>query len=395
MTEKQKKKTILIVHNYYQIPGGEDTVVANETEMLKKHGHKVVLYVRHNSELNSMSKLRKLFLPFTTVYNTKTAKDIKRIIRQENIDIVHVHNTLNLISPSVYYAARKCKIPVVQTVHNFRLLCPGATFYRDGHICEECVGKGLRCSVKHKCYRNSKAQTMICAFSTWYHRIRKIYGRINYICLTEFNKSKLLLLKQIRTEQIFVKPNFVSSANDMIPGDKRQDRFVFAGRLDKLKGIDVLIEAWKLMGSNAPELVLCGSGPMEEWCRAEIEKYHLNISMKGFLPNEEVRSVLAGSRAMILPTQWYEGFPMSMVESFSVGTPVICSDLGNAGSLIEDGVNGLKFSSCSSEALAFAVNKIDQCPDIYRRTFSLYKEKYTEDRNYRQLLEIYDSIKTY
>ena len=389
------KQKILIVHNYYQIPGGEDTVVANEKKMLEEHGHEVMLYVRNNSELKSMSRLRKSMLPFTTIYNIRTYNEIKRIIKQKQIDIVHVHNTLNLVSPSVYYAARKCKVPIVQTIHNFRLLCPSATFYRDGHICDDCVSKGLLCAVKHKCYRNSKAQTMICAFSTWYHRVKKIYSKINYICLTEFNKSKLLLLKQIDPEQVFVKPNFVVSANDMILGNERQNQLVFAGRIDKLKGIDVLIEAWKLMGDNAPKLVLCGTGPMEDWCRKEIEHYHLNIEMKGFLPNNEVRSIIAESKAMLLPTQWYEGFPMSMVESFSVGTPVICSDLGNAGSLIEDGVNGLKFSSCSSKALAFAVNKIDQYPDIYQRTFSLYKEKYTEDRNYRQLLEIYESIKTY
>ena len=139
MGEESKKQNILIVHNYYQIPGGEDTVVANEKKMLEKHGHKVTLYSRNNAELKKMPRLRKIFLPITTVFNPRTYRDIKKLIKQENIEVVHVHNTLNLVSPAVYYAARRMKVPVVQTIHNFRLLCPGATFYRDGHICEDCV----------------------------------------------------------------------------------------------------------------------------------------------------------------------------------------------------------------------------------------------------------------
>ena len=183
------KENIFIVHNYYQIPDGEDTVVANEKNMLKNHGHKVILYSRNNSELKSMSKLQKMMLPLTTIFNPRTHREIKKLIREEHIDIVHVHNTLNLISPSVYYAAKAMNIPVIQTIHNFRLLCPGATFYRDGHICEDCVTKGLGCAVKHNCYRGSKMQTLACVFSTKIHRMTGIYGKIIYICLTEFNKE--------------------------------------------------------------------------------------------------------------------------------------------------------------------------------------------------------------
>lgn len=257
-----EKKNILIVHNYYQIPGGEDTVVANEKKMLEKHGHKVILYSRNNAELKQMSKIRILFLPFTTVFNLRTYKEIKKQIRRENIDVVHVHNTLNLISPAVYYAARSMKVPVVQTIHNFRLLCPGATFYRDGHICEDCVKNGLKCAVKYSCYRGSKAQTLVCAISTWLHRTTGIYGKINYICLTEFNKDKLLQLKHIKPERVFVKPNFVEN-NSFIPEEERLNQFVFVGRLDKLKGVDILFEAWKRMGEGAIKLIVCGMYYME------------------------------------------------------------------------------------------------------------------------------------
>lgn len=208
----EKKETVLIVHNYYQIPGGEDTVVANEKKLLEEHGHKVILYTRNNLELKTMGVVKKMFLPFSTIFNIKTYWDIKKIIRKNNVDIVHVHNTLNLISPSVYYAAVRCKVPTVQTLHNFRMLCPASTFYRDGHICEECLSKGLKCAVKHNCYRNSKIQTLACVLTTVIHRKMGIYKKINYICLTDFSRRKILQFNKTRKiideTKIFIKPNF-------------------------------------------------------------------------------------------------------------------------------------------------------------------------------------------
>ena len=382
---------VLIVHNYYQIPGGEDTVVANEKKMLEEHGHKVILYSRNNAELKHMSKLQKLFLPITTIFNPRTYKEIKSLIKSENIEIVHVHNTLNLISPAVYYAARAMKVPVVQTVHNFRLLCPGATFYRDGHICEDCVESGLWCAVKHKCYRGSRIQTLACVISTWFHRMTGIYGKINYICLTEFNRQKLLNLKQIKPERVFVKPNFIESKGSVASEESRENQFVFAGRLDKLKGVDILFEAWKRMGEKAPKLVVCGTGPMEDWCKMFIQQNEVNTEMCGFVSNAEVLKIIANSKALVLPTQWYEGFPMSIVEAFSVGTPVVCSDLGNAGSIVEEGVTGCKFKSDSEESLVAAVNR---CKGMYESTLNEYQKKYTEEINYANLSDIYIRVKT-
>ena len=387
---EDKKQKILIVHNYYQIPGGEDTVVANEKQMLEEHGHDVTLYSRNNSELKTMGKFQKLLLPFSTIFNLRTYREIKKIIKEKKIDIVHVHNTLNLISPSVYYASRAMKIPVVQTIHNFRLLCPGATFYRDGHICEDCVQHGLKCAVKHSCYRGSKIQTLACVISTQIHRMTGIYGKINYICLTEFNKKKLLELKQIKEEQVFVKPNFVESIGEFVPEEKRKDQFIFAGRLDKLKGIDILLKAWKQMGENAPKLIVCGTGPMEEWCKEYVTENGLNVELRGFVPNEETRKLIAYSRGLILPTQWYEGFPMSIVEAFSVGTPVICSNLGNAGSVVEEGITGYKFDCKSVDKIVNAIKNADKIST--ENVKRIYKSKYGENVNYKQLVKIYANI---
>ncbi len=384
-----KKKKVLIVHNYYQIPGGEDTVVANEKKLLEERGHEVVLYTRHNSELKELSKLQKLLLPISTVFSLRTYKEVKKLIKNEKIDIVHVHNTLNLISSSVYYAGFHCKVPVVQTVHNFRLLCPGATFFRDGHVCEDCLSKGLSCAVKHKCYRGSTIQTLACVISTSIHRMLGTYGKINYICLTEFNKEKLLNLKQIKEENIFVKPNFVEAVRELVPYEKRKDQFVYVGRLEEIKGMDILLKAWKHLGEQAPMLLMCGKGPLEEWCQDFIEENHLaNVEMLGFVPNEQVRKLVGESKALVLPTQVYEGFPMTIAEAYAAGTPVIGSDLGNTGSLIENGKNGLKFQSKSIEELAEAVLKI-------RESFGGLDEemvcKYSAENNYEQLRNIYEA----
>lgn len=210
---------LLLVHNYYQVPGGEDIVFANEKKLLEDHGHVVFAYTRHNDELKKMNIIRKMGLPFTTIFNLRTYIDVQKIIKREHIDIVHVHNTLSLISPSVYYAAVNLKIPVIQTIHNFRFLCPGASFYRDGHICEECVNIGLRRAIIHKCYRNSWVQTTVCVINTWVHRHTGILSKINYIALTEFNKNKLIQLKYIDPEKVFIKPNFTFDAYN-IPEDR-------------------------------------------------------------------------------------------------------------------------------------------------------------------------------
>lgn len=383
------KKSILIVHNYYKIPGGEDTVVANEVEMLREHGHNVFQYTRNNSELDTMSIIQKLFLPLMMLFNIRTYVDIKRLIREHNIDVVHVHNTLTLISPAVYYAAIVSKVPVVQTIHNFRLLCPGATFYRGGHICEQCINGGLLRAIKYKCYRESRIQTMACVIGTYLHRLTGIYRKINYICLTEFNKNKLLLIKQIDEKKVYIKPNFVMGSKEYIPEEERLNQFIFAGRLDKLKGIDILFNAWKQMGKDVSNLIVCGNGPEKAWCEEFLERNECNISMKGFVGHEEVMDLVANSRGLILPTQWYEGFPMSIVEAFSVGTPVVCSDLGNAGSLIDEGVSGCKFKYDSVDELISAVNR---CKGLCKSTYNVYRRQYTEEINYFQLINIYDNL---
>lgn len=388
-----KKEKVLLVHNYYQISGGEDTVVVSEKKMLEENGHEVIFYYRDNAEIKKFNILQKFILIFTAIFSLKTYKEVRRIIKEEEIDIVHVHNTLTLISPAVYYAALRCKVPIVQTIHNFRLLCPGASFYRNGEICEECINKGLKSAIKNKCYRGSYLQTIVSVFTLIVHRLFGTYKKLSYICLTEFNKQKLLISKDhlrnwIEESGVFVKPNFVCNNREIIPYHLRKNQFVFVGRLDKLKGIDLLLNAWIHINDSA--LIICGTGPEEEWCKCFINQNKLqNVKMMGFIPNGKALDIIAESKALILPTQWYEGFPMTILEGWSCGTPVIGSNIGNVGDIINDGITGVKFQHDDVKDLVKAVNLIKG------KTFDtrVYLEnKYNIYENYRILLDIYKKI---
>lgn len=382
---------ILIVHNYYQVPGGEDTVVANEKKMLEDHGHEVVLYTRNNSELRQFS-LKKLALPFAAIFNPRTYIDVRKIIKKKKIEIVHVHNTLSLISHSVYYAALSLNVPVVQTMHNFRLLCPGATFYRDGHICEDCVEKGLNCSLKHRCYRKSWIQTLICVINLKIHRMTEIYGKLNYICLSEFNKEKLLKLKQIRETKVYVKPNFTFEVDcKKVKGEF----YLYVGRIDEMKGIHLLIEAFSKMPDR--KLILAGLGNgLQHYRKLASNRGLTNIEFIGFAERKKLVDLLKYTKALIVTSQCYETFGMVVIEAFACRTPVIVGDIGNIGELVEDGVNGLKFQYDSVDALIHTVERFEKLDiaTLGENAKQKYTDLYSENENYKKVMMIYQSVGT-
>lgn len=388
----EKKETILLVHNHYQISGGEETVVENEKKLLEENGHRVLLYTRNNTEIHNFSLTKKLLLPFNAVFSIRTYREIKYLIKTEEVDILHVHNTLPLISPSAYYAAFRCGKPVVQTVHNFRLVCPGAVFYRQGKICEDCMEHGLKCALKHKCYRDSNVQTFVSVMILSLHRLFGTYKKLSYICLTEFNKTKLLENKGSRyfsERKMYIRPNYTDSSRKPMPFNQRKKQFVFVGRPEKVKGIRILLKAWKTIREY--DLIICGTSEEMQWCQEYIKKHAMdNVYMLGNVPNDRVKDILSESLAMILPTQLYEGFPMSVVESLSCGTPVIGSDLGNVGMLIENGKTGLKFHHDSWEDLR---SKVYEIHDMTEQCRKAYEIKYDKKVNYVRLLEIYRKVK--
>lgn len=380
---------ILQCHNIYQQPGGEDRVFADEAEMLRSHGHDVVQYTKHNDAVNGMSRIG---LAIGTIWNSRAAKELKQLVRAERPDVVHFHNTLPLISPAGYYAARSSGAAIVQTLHNYRLTCPNATLFRDGKVCEDCVGRLFALpAIQHRCYRNNRAASVAVATMLTVHRLAGTYSRVvdRYIACSQFSKSKMTEAG-LPEERISVKPNFI--VNDPGVGRERGDYAMFLGRLSHEKGIETLLGAWPLVPAHC-RLKLVGNGPMDVRVRETAGKCpHLE-----WLPgktDEEVRELMRAAKFLILPSVNYEGFPKTIVESLSVGTPVVASNLGAMAELLDDGRTGRLFRPGDSADLAAVIEKLYRDETLLggmrqnaRREF---EDKYTAARNYDVLMEIYD-----
>lgn len=394
-----KQYRILQVHNFYRIPGGEDVVVRNEKRLLEEHGHRVYTYYRSNKELEKKSIIGKLVLPFTSVYSFKTMREVKKMIKDHHIDIVHVHNTLTMVSPSVFYAAFACKVPVVQTLHNFRMLCPAGSFFRGNVICEECVTKGMQCAVKYKCYRNSKIQTIVSAMILWVHRKLGTYKKVNFICLTEFNRQKLLDAidsgtkkgKIVNASKVFIKPNF-TFAEGIVPNAEKgeEEYFLFAGRVEALKGADIAIKAFEQIPDK--QLYIAGDGPLMEEMQNYVRTHNIkNIRFLGYLQKEEMSQKFYHAKAVIMTSQCYEAFAMTIAEAYSYGVPVIAGRIGNMDGMVNEGETGVKFNYNSADDLAKKIQEFEKMDIavLKENARNFYQMRLRPEDNYQKLMEIY------
>jgi len=386
---------ILLVHNYYQQQGGEDVVFEQERKLLASHGHQVVTYERKNSELLSYSGFQRLFLPAKTIWARDAYSEILDLIRRERPRIAHVHNTFVQVSPSVFAACREVGVPVVHTLHNFRLICPAANLFREGRVCEDCLESGLWQGVRHSCYRGSFAATAATAFMLAVHRAARTWsdGVTGYIALTEFSKRKFVGAGLPR-EKIYVKPNFVTP--DPGPKEDFGDFAVYVGRLSPEKGVKTLLHAWRQLRTSIP-LQIIGEGPLRRELERMVSQCKLsNVVFAGRLSSEETRSRIRRARLLVLPSECYENFPMTVVEAFSCGTPVICSRLGAMQEIVNDHANGLHFTPGKPEELARTLEWAWSNP---RRLQALgkaarrdYEQKYTAEHNYNALMAIYERV---
>jgi glycosyltransferase involved in cell wall biosynthesis len=383
---------ILLVHNSYQQPGGEDQVFELEASLLEAHGHRVIRFQEHNDGVKERSNLELLS---DTVWNRWITRQLRTLIREGNVDVMHVHNTFPLISPACYYAASAEGVPVVQTLHNYRLLCPSATLYRNGGVCEDCLGKRLPWpAIVHSCYRGSRSATAATAgmltihnnIGTWHRKISA------FLALTEFARSKFIE-GGLPQDKILVKPNFLQ--NDPGPGTGDGQFALFLGRLTPEKGIGTLLKAWQQTGISLP-LQIVGDGPLADDVAAAASA-NRNIQWFGWLSKDRVFERMKMAKAVIIPSEWYEAFPMTIVEAFATGVPVIASKLGSLASLINHRKTGLHFKAGDAEDLAHQVRWLTGHPDVNlqmraeaRTEFLL---KYTGDRNYSTLIGVYDRIR--
>ena len=389
------KTAILIVHNEYQIRGGEDTVVDNEVALLRAHGHEVVEYRRSNTEYKNAGKLGYLKVAKNAVFNRQVYREILDTIHQQHIDIVHVHNTLSVISPAVYYAAKKAGAPVVQTIHNFRFFCINALMYRDGKPCELCAKGALKPGIQHKCYHDSKLQSMLCAYTLWHHRRKGIYSYPKYIALTDFGKEKFCqaMKDYVKPEQVTVLPNFVAGYQP----EKKEvgDYFICVSRLDITKGVRLLVEKWP--EDQSKQLLICGDGPLKEELETYIQKTGKNIKLLGQVDHDQALAYIKGAKALIFPSLLYETFGMTIAEASMLGTPVIANDIGNGAALVcqmsPDTVIHLAdgfTQTANGEGSACILDRDlrTEYSDIYRKW---YEEHITADAHYDALMRIYDN----
>jgi len=382
---------IILVHNQYQQPGGEDVVFNQERQLLESAGHKVVIYHRSNFEVDSYTGVKRLALIPRTIWASDVRKEFAELLRTERPDIVHVHNTFVMISPSIYSACREAHVPVVQTLHNYRLLCPAANFFRNGKICEECVDHSLLRSIRYGCYRGSRSATAAVALMLATHRHLGTWDRdvTSYIALTEFTRKKFVE-GGLPAQKIFVKPNFVSPDPGL--GSGNGDYALFAGRLSPEKRVNTVLAAWSLLGNRVPLMVI-GGGPERAELEKEARNIGLNITFRGQLAREQTLEAIRHARFMVVPSEWYETFGVIIVEGFACGIPVICSRLGAMQELVDDRRTGLHFTPGNADDLAEKVDWALNNPALMRsygkEARQEYEKKYTAEKNYPILMDIY------
>lgn len=384
-----KKKKILMLHNYYQIGGGEDTVYKNELDLLRKNGHEVIEYTRHNSEIQG-SVIKKLLLPLTTIWSWKTFFEVRKIISKEKIDIVHCHNTFPLISPSVYYAAMSRRVKVVQTVHNFRLLCPNGSFFCNGEICEKCNTVGnFKNAIRNKCYRNSAIQTMVVIAMLKMHRFIGTYHRIGYIFLTDFNKDKFSKLININGSNVFIKPNFVERTDSIQKYlDIDPKSFLVVGELEKENGIIDLVERWEALPKEY-HLHIFGEGTYYELLKEKTKVIH-NIHMWRFKSQTELRIAMASVKAVIIPSKGFEMYRRNILESFSVATPVIVNDTEHQAEMIKVSEGGIVCQLNNVKSLEVALRKvISNNVKLSENAYNYYLSSLLSSDHYDQMINIY------
>ena len=381
---------IIAVHNRYLMAGGEDQVFESEVELLRDHGHQVRQVEEKNTYPDSLPK--KIGMAMDCIWSRRWYHEVRALLQECRPDIVHVHNFFPRISPSIYYACRREGVPVVQTLHNFRLLCASAELYREGKVCEECLQHGMLRGVRYGCYQGSRLGTAALTLMVGVHRRARTWSSMVdcYIALTEFSRGKLIA-GGLSADRIRVKPNFVLP--DPGPKTGKGDYALFVGRLVKSKGAPTLIEAWK--GLPEVPLHIIGDGP----CREEIESAQRSgqlpsVTYRGRLPRAETLSAMKKARFLVFPSEWYEGFPVTLAEAFACGVPVVGSKLGAMEEIIADGVTGLHFQVADiadlRQKVQWAWQHSDETEEMGRRARREFEEKYTAKRNISMLEESYE-----
>lgn len=385
-------KRILLVHNYYQQAGGEDQVFAAEGRMLEFYGHDVIRYTQHNDAIANMTALE---LAQATIWNHAVQQELTALLEREQPDLVHFHNTFLLVSPAAYSVVQAYGIPVVQTLHNYRLICPAAVLHRNGQPCHQCVGLPLALpGVWHACYRHSRPQSAVVAAmlafhhgrGTWQHEVDV------FIALSQFARQQFIA-GGLPAARVLVKPNFLDT--DPGVGAERGDYVLYAGRLVEGKGLPTLVQAWATqLDRLGIVLRVVGDGPLKPALQAMIADTGVeHIQLLGYRPHAEVIPMVQRARLVIFPSEFYENFPMSLVEAFACGTPVVATRRGSTAEIIARHDAGLLFAPHDATGCATQVARLWTDAQLWQRVSrngrQAYEHHYTREQNYRLIQSIY------
>lgn len=379
---------ILIVHNKYVHRGGEDTAVAAEYSLLLQKRHEVEVLYFDNAETASINKLR---LGVEAIYNRGSAQKIHHAIESFKPDVIHVHNLFYRASPSVFFAAKKHGIPVVMTLHNYRLVCANGLLLRDHKPCEDCVPKTLPLDgIRHRCFQDSAVYSGMVTATTSTHRLLRTWNtKVNhYIALTEFARNIYLTSSlKLKAKSVSVLPNYVTD-NGVGEVEGRQG-YLFVGRMVAEKGVIPLLEAFSLLPQQ--KLMLAGDGPLLASLQ-ESYKTCPNIIFKGALNANEVQTLLKSSKALLVPSLWYEGLPYTVLEAFSTGTPVLASDIGSLKEMVQSGENGYLYPPNDAAGIKSAIETFERTntQPIYRNARRTYEINYSPEAHYTGLLQTFE-----
>ena len=385
-----------MVHNYYAIRGGEDACIERERNILERNNIPVVTYTRHNAGLSQIELgwRSKVSLGVRTIWSRDDYRALRELIRREKPSLMHVHNSFPQISPAALYAARREGIPVVQTLHNYRLICPSGFFMRDNRVCEDCAHKTFPWpAVVHSCYSHGRGPTAVVATMLATHKLLGTWTNVvdAFIAQTAFMRGKFVE-NGIPASKIFVKAGFVDPDPGIGPGGG--DYAVYVGRLSSEKGIDILMKAWE-QGAGAWPLKIVGEGPLESGVR-EAAKRIPGIEVLGRLPDDALRVLRGNAMFQIVPSVWYEGGPAVINEAFAMGLPVVASRIGTLTEMIEHGRNGRQCNPGDADDLADQVRAIFSSPaelaQMRQNARNDFLARYTADEHFSTTMKIYRGV---
>ena len=383
---------VLVVHNRYRsaLPSGETDVVDREVKLLRSAGVDVFRHERDSDDIARSGLRERARLPIEVVWSRPALREMKVVLARLQPDLVHLHNTFPLLSPSVLAACGTAGVPAVATLHNFRFACANSHLMRDNRPCVDCLGRLPVPALVHRCYRGSLLATApVAAGIAVQHWARTWQRHVSTFLVPSGFMVDILSAQGLPRERVIVKPNFVADTPVRATGDEHV--FTTLGRLSPEKGLDLLRSGWEAARLPRAELRIVGSGPLEP----EIRKWSAaapGVTLVGRLSPEECAVDIARSRAVVVTSVWYETFGLVAIEAFRAGVPVIAPAHGPFPDLITPGVNGFLFEPGSAESLAACLRKVALTPDLPRlrkQARATYENNFTPERNLQRLLDVY------